>query len=327
MVITMIEVRINQNDQNKRLDNFVKKYLKNAPLSFIYRLFRKKEIKVNQKPQKMDYMTKEGDMIRIYISKEQEKEFLSDKKLLLSSARDFFVLYEDEQILIVNKPSGLLVYDGEKNKEEDTLTKQVLAYLIETGAYDAEKENTFVPALAHRIDRNTSGIVIFGKTNLALQELFKAFKNHEGIDKIYKALVCGKLDEKGKIEVSLIKDEKKKIVNVDPKNGLYACSYYQRLQSFADCSLAQISIVTGRTHQIRVHMKYINHPLLGDHKYGNSDSDAVAEKYHMNQYFLHAEKICFHRLEGVLQYLNGKEFRAPLFQWQMELLNKIRKGE
>ena len=324
----MIQIEISSNDQNKRLDKFVKKYLSKAPDSFIYKLFRKKDVKVNKKPKPIDYMTQLGDVITIYITKEQEESFIEKKNVETSSSMDFKVIYEDDNILVVNKPTNLLVHDGDdKLKNDDTLTKQVLNYLISTDAYDPSKENIFIPALAHRIDRNTSGLVVFGKTSIALQELFKAFKNHDGMDKEYETLVCGKVTEKGKIEAKLIKNEKTKIVNVDETNGLKALTLYTPIKVYEDVSLLSVKILTGRTHQIRVHLKHINHPLVGDQKYGNRNSDMLAKKYHMNGYFLHAKKLCFHNLENELAYLNDKEFVAPLFDWEVKLINKLNKGE
>lgn len=324
----MIQIEISSNDQNKRLDKFVKKYLSKAPDSFIYKLFRKKDVKVNKKPKPIDYITQVGDVITIYITKEQEESFIDKKNVETSSSMDFKVIYEDDNILIVNKPTNLLVHDGDdKLKNDDTLTKQVLNYLISTNAYNPSKENIFIPALAHRIDRNTSGLVVFGKTSIALQELFKAFKNHDGMDKEYETLVCGKVTEKGKIEAKLIKNEKTKIVNVDETNGLKALTLYTPIKVYEDVSLLSVKILTGRTHQIRVHLKHINHPLVGDQKYGNRNSDMLAKKYHMNGYFLHAKKLCFHNLENELSYLNDKEFVAPLFDWEVKLINKLNKGE
>ena len=324
----MIQIEISNNDQNKRLDKFVKKYLSKAPDSFIYKLFRKKDVKVNKKPKPIDYMTQLGDVITIYITKEQEESFIEKKNVETSSSMDFKVIYEDDNILVVNKPTNLLVHDGDdKLKNDDTLTKQVLNYLISTNAYNPSKENIFIPALAHRIDRNTSGLVVFGKTSIALQELFKAFKNHDGMDKEYETLVCGKVTQKGKIEAKLIKNEKTKIVNVDETNGLKALTLYTPIKAYDDVSLLSVKILTGRTHQIRVHLKHINHPLVGDQKYGNRNSDMLAKKYQMNGYFLHAKKLCFHNLENELSYLNNKEFVAPLFDWEVKLINKLNKGE
>lgn len=324
----MIEIIINENDQNKRLDKFVKKILPKAPDSFIYKLFRKKDIKVNKKPKQFDYITCLNDVVAIYVTKEQENDFTEKMSINRSKSRDFKIIYEDENILVVNKPAKLLVHDGDgKLKNEDTLTRQVLDYLIETQAYDYQNENSFIPALAHRIDRNTSGIVVFGKNSIALQELFKAFKNHEGMEKEYETLVCGKVLEKGKVEAKLIKNEKTKIVDVDEANGLNALSYYEPIHVYNDVSLVKVKIMTGRTHQIRVHMKYINHPLVGDGKYGNHNSDLLAKKYNMNTYYLHAKRLCFHNFENKLAYLNGKEFIAPLFENEIQLIDKINQGE
>lgn len=324
----MIEIKASNNDCNKRLDKLVKKVLVKAPSSFIYKLFRKNDVKVNKKAKPMDYIISENDVIQIYISKDQEIDFTERKSLSVSSKCDFTVIYEDENILVVNKPSNLLVHDGDgKLKNDDTLTKQVLNYLIKNNSYDVKNENVFVPALAHRIDRNTSGIVVFGKTSAALVELFLAFKDHDGMEKEYEALVCGKINQSGSINAKLIKNEKSKIVNVDEVNGVNALTYYQPIKTYEDCSLIKVNLLTGRTHQIRVHMKYINHPLVNDQKYGNKNSDILGKKYGMQDYFLHAKRLCFHNLKGCLSYLNDKEFIAPMFDWQIKLINRLNGGK
>ena len=323
----MIQFTISENDQNKRLEKFVRKVLVKAPSSFIYKLFRKNDVKVNKKPKPIDYITQVGDVIQIYITKDQEIDFLEKKSISTSNKCYFKVIYEDENILIVNKPDNLLVHDGDgKLKNDDTLSKQVLNYLIQNGSYDPKKENVFIPSLAHRIDRNTSGLVVFGKTSFALQELFEAFKDHNGMEKEYETLVCGKVNEKGIINAKLIKNEKTKIVNVDEVNGVNALTHYYPIKTYDDCSLLKVIIFTGRTHQIRVHMKHINHPLVGDQKYGNKNSDTLGKKYNMEGYFLHAKRLCFHNLKGSLSYLNDKDFIAPLFDWEIKLINKLSGG-
>ena len=323
----MIQFTISENDQNKRLEKFVRKVLVKAPSSFIYKLFRKKDIKVNKKPKPADYITQIDDVIQIYITKDQEMEFIEKLSINVSNRKQFDVIYEDDNILIVNKPTNLLVHDGDgKLKNDDTLTKQVLNYLILNNSYDPKKENTFIPALAHRIDRNTSGLVVFGKTSSALQELFLAFKNHDGMEKEYETLVCGKVKESGKVTAKLIKNETTKIVNVDEANGVDAITLYSPIKVYNDVTHLRVNILTGRTHQIRVHMKHINHPLVGDQKYGNKNSDILARKYNMKGNFLHAKRLCFHNLTGSLAYLNDKEFIAPLFDWEVKLINRLKEN-
>ena len=323
----MVEVKITLNDSNKRLDKFVKKYLSKAPDSFIYKLFRKKDIKVNKKPKPADYITQLDDVIQIYITKDQEIEFIEKLSVNVSNKKQFDVIYEDDNILIVNKPTNLLVHDGDgKLKNDDTLTKQVLNYLINNNSYNPKNENTFIPALAHRIDRNTSGLEVFGKKSSALQELFLAFKNHDGMEKEYETLVCGKVKESGKVTARLIKNEQTKIVNVDEINGVEAITLYSPIKVYNDVTHLRVNILTGRTHQIRVHMKHINHPLVGDQKYGNKNSDVLAYKYNMKGNFLHAKKLCFHNLTGSLSYLNEKEFIAPLFDWEIKLINRLKEN-
>ena len=152
----MLKFKVNKNEEGQTLEKYVKKVLSNVPLSAIYRLFRKKDVKVNKKPQPIDYVTKLDDVIQIYVTKEQEADFKETRNISVSSSCDFKVIYEDENILIVNKPTNLLVHEGDgKLKNDDTLTKQVLNYLISTNAYNPSKENIFIPSLAHRIDSLT----------------------------------------------------------------------------------------------------------------------------------------------------------------------------
>ncbi len=316
----MIEIMISENEQNKRLDHFVRQYLNQASLSYIYKLFRKKEIKINKKPAKPDYITKLGDVLTIYV---QEQLHLS-KDVLVSKNQTFKVIYEDQNVLIVNKPIHLLVHEGNQ-KNEDNLTKQVLYYLIQNKEYVLEKETTFVPALAHRLDRNTSGLVVFGKNALTLQSLFLAFKEHDCLQKKYLALVAGIIKEQGEIELPLKKDEQEKRVYVS-KDGAYAKTLYQPIRQYEDCTLLEVTILTGRTHQIRVHLQAIGHPLIGDQKYGNSFSDSLAKKYKMKDYFLHAKQLRFIHIDSPLSYLNKKSFVAPLFLWQEKLLQQLSKG-
>lgn len=316
----MIEYKVEKNNANIRLDKLVMKLLPLAPSSFIYKTFRKKDVKVNKKHQSYEYIVKEDDIISIYLPDNLKDEFTKKESLTLSKRRDFEVIYEDENVLIVNKNEGLLVHKGDVDKEnEDTLTYQVLDYL------GYKESDIFMPSLAHRIDRNTSGIVVFGKNNMALQELFKAFKDHNHMEKEYITLVAGRLTGSGKIDVPLIKNEKTKIVNVDKVNGKEAITLYNVIKTYDDVSLVSVILLTGRTHQIRVHMKYLGYPLVGDLKYGNKQSDLLKEKYQMENYFLHARCLVFHNLEGGMSYLNEKEFIAKYPKNKEKILNNITK--
>lgn len=318
----MIEYIIDNNLKDIRLDKFVKKVLPLAPDSFVYKLFRKKDVKVNKKHQPMDYVTKVGDVISIYVNDTQKEDFTTNKEIKISNRKDFDVIYEDNNVLIVNKYEGLLVHEGDEDKkDEDTLTSQVLHYL------GYKQGDIFMPSLAHRIDRNTSGVVVFGKTNNALVELFEAFKDHTNMEKEYVALVSGKLKESGIVDVPLIKNEKTKIVNVDKINGKKATTKYEPITIYDDVTLVKVTLLTGRTHQIRVHMKYLGYPLVGDQKYGNKNSDMLAKKYGMENYFLHARRLVFHNLKNDMSYLNDKQFVASYPKSKEIVLNKLIKKD
>lgn len=315
---------ISKLEANQRVDKYVKKYLSNAPLSFVYKLFRKKDVKINSHWVKENYIVQEGDVISIYVSDSQIEEFTKAKeieKIHLSHP----IIYEDENIIIINKPRGLLVH-GDISEKRLTLTNEVLNYLYSKNEYDPRKTNGFTPAPAHRLDRNTSGLVIYAKNLPALQQLEELFLNKENITKTYKALVVGKLSKTLTLEYPLLKDEKTGLVKVASyKDGAKnALTIITPNRSFNEYTLVDANLVTGRTHQIRVHLSYAGFPIVGDSKYGNFKANKeFKEKYKFENQFLHAETMEFKKIGGILFYLSNKKFVAEFPNKEKEILELL----
>ena len=321
----MLEVTIGYKEANQKVFKFVKKYLNNAPLSLIYKIFRKRDIKVNGIRVNEDYILKENDFLQIYVPKDFQD--ISKKMEITKTNITFSVLYEDENILAVFKPQGLLVVEDNKEKI-NTLANQVLVYLQDKNEYSTD-ELGFVPAPIHRIDRNTSGIVLIAKNITASQELTKMFKDRTNIVKTYIGLVKGIINERGTINKNLIKDSNKSLVRVCGSNeGNKAITYYEPIEILNDYTLLSLIIKTGRTHQIRVHMSSINHPLIGDAKYGDFSLNRFFKKnYQWENQFLHATEISFEDIEGPLSYLNSIKIKCPLPHENINILNKLRSGK
>lgn len=322
----MKEIKIGQSQEKQTIYKFVKKYLSNAPLSFIEKIFRKKDVKVNGKRVDKTFIVSDGDMVQIYVTDNQLADFNKKKEIAITSINPD-IIYEDENVLIVNKPSGLLVHKG-NNDNDITLNDIVLNYLARKGEFDFNSNQGFVPGLAHRIDRNTSGLVIFGKNVKSLQLLELMFKERESISKYYLALVNGKLTRGGMINKPLYKDEEKGIVSIRSldNGGKTAITKYEIHEVFEKYTLVDVELLTGRTHQIRVHFASINHPLLGDSKYGDFEENKVFKKeFNYQNQFLHAHRIKFNSLEGELKYLFNREFVAPLGEKEKNILSKLRK--
>lgn len=317
----MILVPITSKDSNQRVDKFIKKYLNEAPLSFIYKLFRKKDVKINKHWVKENYILQEGDELSIYITDTQLEEFSKSKEVKKANL-NHEIVYEDENIIIVNKPRGLLVH-GDINEKSNTLTNDVLNYLYFKGEYDPSQKG-FTPAPAHRLDRNTSGLVVFAKNLTSLQQLEDLFKNKENIVKEYIALVKGKLTKNLEINAPLLKDEKTGIVRIS-KLGKSALTFVKPIEFYGDFTLVRVQIMTGRTHQIRVHLASENYPVVGDSKYGDfSLNKFVKEKYKFENQFLHSCSLGFKSLDGKLSYLSGKSFEVDLPKEEKELLRKLK---
>lgn len=320
----MKSFEISKSEEGQTLFKFVKKVLPLAPLGFIEKLFRIRDVKVNAVREEKNRILQEGDRVDIYLNDRQWTDFTEEKREVR-----FFVdpetVYEDENLLIVNKPRGLLVH-GDKNEKRITLTNMVLSYLHRKGEFSFDAGG-FVPALAHRIDRNTSGLVIFGKNVRALQAMEDIFREHTRIEKTYLALVKGILPAAGTIDKPLLKDEEKALVKVvsEKNGGKPARTQYTLLESFGWCSLAEIQLLTGRTHQIRVHFASVQHPLLGDDKYGDFGLNReFSEKYAFHGQFLHAYRIRLKEIDGFLSYLSGKEFSCPLDEKEQSVLDRLR---
>ena len=305
----MREFIINDSETGLTLEKYIFKVLPAAPLSFIYKLFRKKDIKVNGHHEDKKYRVSANEVVAIYITDAQFDEFQKEKDLVPNLKIKDWIIYEDKNVLFVNKPRGLLVQKSAPNDE--SLDQLVIEYLMATNQYNPNKELAFVPGPAHRLDRNTSGIVAFGKNHDALTMLFDLFKNHDLINKHYLALVVGNLEkDKDIITAPLKKDEKNNKVVV-AKDGKTAQTVYKVLKRYDGYTLVDITLLTGRTHQIRVHMSYINHPVVGDSKYGNFEiNKEFKSKYHFANQFLHAYKIGFGDLKEPLTNLSRKEFAA-----------------
>lgn len=303
----MKEFIITKNDATLRLDKFITKNCPTLPTSLMFKFIRTKKIKVNGKRAEINTRLNVGDSVTAYIN----DEFFVEVKPtydFLSAPSKFDIVYEDENILLADKKQGLLVHP-DKNEYTNTLIARIQHYLYDKGEYNPEDENSFRPALANRIDRNTGGIVIAAKNAEALRILCDKIKYRE-IDKRYLTVVHGTPKKKTDLlEGYLEKDEEKNRVYLSKKstdNNKFVKTKYTVLQSKNNLSLLEIELLTGRTHQIRAHMAAIGHPLLGEGKYSKSNDKKMGfDKQALYSYSL---KFDFKTDAGILNYLNGKRF-------------------
>lgn len=309
----MIRVEIGKNEQNQRLDKFLRKYLENAPLSFIYKAIRK-DVKVNGKRAKEDTMLQLGDEVTLYIKDEEIEKFQRKVDTGRRAKRQFKVAYEDENLLVVEKPFGLLTH-GDKTEKKNHLANQVVDYLIENGAYNPRLEKTFTPAPVNRLDRNTTGLVLFGKTGPALQQLNQMIREKDKVSKYYMTIVCGNLKKDLYLRDKMVKDRENNKVSVLPMSGdgLEMETVVHPLQQGKGYTLVRVEIITGRTHQIRAHLAKAGHPVIGDVKYGDRRVNRVVrERFGLNTQLLHAYQLEFQNCSGALMYMNGKVITAEL---------------
>ena len=305
----MREITVNKNDAGQRLDKFLSKAVKGLPTSMMYKLIRTKKIKVNRKRAEQKYMLCEGDTIQLFIREEFFESPEKDNGAFTRITPKLNILYEDENIMLLNKRPGVLVHEDTEGAD-NTLAMHLKAYLCQKGEYDPEAEQSFAPALCNRIDRNTGGIVIAAKNAEALRVMNEKIRDGH-MSKYYLCLVHGVPKKKqDKIYAFLRKNAKDNMVEVrnSPFPGAKEIiTGYRVLEDRGDTALLEVELFTGRTHQIRAQMAAIGHPLVGDGKYGvNRDEKKSGYKYQA----LYSYKLYFKSTdeENLLSYLEGKTF-------------------
>lgn len=312
----MRELKIGKNDAGQRLDKFITKTL-DLPMSLLYKSIRLKKIKVNRKRAEISTILTEGDTVQCFLAEEffakldgkgDEAAFSLGR---ITPRLD--IVYEDGNIMLLNKRPGVSVHEDECGAA-NTLIVHIQAYLYQKGEYDPKDEQSFAPALCNRIDRNTGGIVIAAKSAEALRIMNEKIKERQ-IDKFYLAAIHGIPKKKeDTLEGFLLKDEKNNMVRVfsssAPVGAKKIITKYKVIAERGGNSLIEVELLTGRTHQIRAHMAYIGHPLVGDGKYGINKADR-ARGYKYQALYSYRLRFAFTSDAGILGYLNGKEFSIP----------------
>ncbi len=313
----MKEFIVNKNDSGQRLDKFLTKLLPNLPQGMLYKSLRKNCVKVNGKHIKDGaFKLSEHDKLSLYL-KDEFFETPAPDTAYQKLEPKLSIIYEDENILLADKKQGMCVH-ADENGSANTLIDHIKAYLYKKGEYNPDSENTFVPSLCNRIDRNTGGIVIAAKNAESLRILNQKIKDHE-LSKSYLCLIYGHMDKKcGTLSGYLFKDEKKKQVFVYDTFQKGAKSYrtnYKVIEEFPKYSLVEATLETGRTHQIRAGFAHIGHPLLGDGKYGTNE---INKRFSFIGQALYSYKLTFSFCTdaGILEYLKDKTFEVENVQFK-----------
>ncbi len=306
----MRELTIGKNDAGQRLDKFLGKTFPTMPTSFMYKAIRTKKIKLDRKRAYPETVLQQGQTLQCFIADEFFKSLDGDGDAFITLRNYPDVVYEDENILIADKKPGMLSHSDD-NASADTLIDNIKAYLYSKGEYDPKNELSFAPALCNRIDRNTSGLVIAAKNAESLRIMNEAIKQRR-IEKYYICAVHGVMEKKNNtLTAYLIKDGNKNTVRLydRPSVGrVKIITKYRVLKQKSDRALLEVELVTGKTHQIRSHMAYIGHPLMGEGKYGHNAED---KKQGYKYQALYSYKLIFDfDKDCALGYLSGKSICA-----------------
>lgn len=307
----MKEIIITENEAGQRLDRFLRKYLPDYKLGDIYKLFRTNKVKVNRKKQKENYTLQLGDALQLFIG-EGGMEQKPAPQILQAKAVD--IVYEDENILLANKPFGVLTHPDSPN-DTDTLIQRALYYI--TQQKDYVPSPTFTPSTCNRLDRNTGGIVIVAKNYQTLKVVNQLIRERK-LMKLYLCVVKGIINEAGEIKNFLVKDEasnKVEIIEQQEEGAKGVHTKYKPIVSNQGYTLMEVELITGRPHQIRAHFGSIGHPIVGDVKYGDAKvNKQFAEEFKLKHQFLYAYRLQFRESEEGLEYLAGKSFTCKLPQ-------------
>jgi len=305
----MQEIIISKNEAGQRFDKFLNKYFKEANSGFIYKMLRKKNIELNGKKASGNEKLNEKDSVKIFMSDDTKAKFrgiqtITDGKTeSLKKHAEYVancIVYDDENIILLNKPAGVL---SQKAVQADiSINEMIIDYMIYNGKITKQQLLTFKPSVCNRLDRNTTGLIAFGKTLMGVQELSKGFKDRS-FDKYYLAVVWGRVEKASLIEGYLYKDTKTNKVSVtkhETSDSSYIETYYEPIKTTStqidnkdkDITLLKIKLITGKTHQIRAHLSSIGHSILGDDKYGvRRDNEFLKRTYKINYQMLHSYEL------------------------------------
>lgn len=307
----MKQLTVNKNAAGQRLDRFLLKTFPALSQGLLCKTLRKKDIKVNGVRASADYRVCENDVVTVYIKDELLEEKKPSEDDFLTADSTLNIIYEDENILLVDKPAGMVVHEDNENSR-DTLINRIKSYLYRKGEYRPEEEFSFAPSLCNRIDRNTGGIVIAAKNAESLRILNQKVRDRE-LTKLYICAVHGLPEPREATKTAyLFKNEQENRVVISEKKtpqNRTIVTKYRVLETNRGNSLLEVDLVTGRTHQIRAHMAYLGHFLLGDGKYG---SNKINRELGYPYQALYSYKLIFRFTTdgGILNYLNGREFTA-----------------
>lgn len=321
---------VQHNEAGQRLDKLLFKILNKAPKSFVYKMLRKKNITLNGKKADGSERLTVSDEIVFYLSDDTFNSFHKDESSTISSGEMNFkldIIYEDRHIIIVNKPAGVL--SQKASRDDISMVEYIISYLLKSKQISKEQLASFKPAVCNRLDRNTSGLLIGGKSLAGLQEMARLLKSR-ALEKYYLCIVKGRISDKSSIEGYLCKDKTKNQVSIYTEqrpDSEYICTEYEPLK-YAEIALPsgrdvndygqkvgytllKVKLITGRSHQIRAHLASIGHPIIGDSKYGDQGINRYfAQKYGLKHQLLHSYKIIFPELTGEFACLSGREFTA-----------------
>lgn len=329
----MKEIQISQNEAGQRLDRMLGKYLREAPKSFLYKMMRKKNITLNGKKVQGSEVLAEGDIVKLFFSDDTLQKFQGSSAVQTKTAsvsrprKKLDIIYEDDHILLINKPAGML---SQKAQPQDvSLVEYLITYLLDNKSITEEQLQGFRPGVCNRLDRNTSGIVVAGKSIAGLQTMSSMLKDRS-MKKYYRCVVAGTMHGEKHLKGWLTKDRATNKVYIsdtenpeDPECKPIETSY-RAVSSANGLTLLEVHLITGRSHQIRAHLASIGHPILGDTKYGHEKLNRKYRETHGIKYqLLHACRLEMpDQIEGKLEYLSGKVFEAKMPEIYGRLLKK-----
>lgn len=307
----MTELKVSLQESGQRLNKFLMKYLNQAPSSFIYKMLRKKNITVNDIKARGDEIIKTNDTIKLFLSDETIAKFREKRDVTAGiSAMESFaepiVLYTDENIIAVHKPDGIL---SQKAREDDlSINEIIVSYCYRNNMIVNNGNTSFIPSICNRLDRNTSGIILAGKTLYGSQMLSKLLKQHD-CDKYYSTIVKGVFKDSLRLDAYIKKDTAANISRVISKENYLSlsdsekagyspiASVFYRISGNESFTLIKIKLITGKSHQIRAGLKHLGFPVIGDGKYGNTDTNRYfRDRYGLKHHLLHCFKISFNNI-------------------------------